>query len=218
MKKLIFLIIILLSISGCSQKDVVNFNKNSTLVIEERVGDESSNDYVVINKIEDDKIVQKVMDIFKSARWETNIDVSLEHEPDYKLNYNYLIWITPKGKNLEIINRDISIYVKLPEEVSSELFELMTGTDFILNVLNQIKYELIASIAKQTGLEKDSIEIMVGSGSDSFGENIDVSVDLPKDAKIDEATIQQIVKNIIRIVSKKENVTISEENIEIIID
>ena len=89
------------------------------------------------------------------------------------------------------------------------------SNDEILNLLNEIKYELIASIAKQTGLEKESIEIMVGA--DSVGENIDVdvSVNLPKDAKIDEATIQQIVEDIIRIVSKKENVTISDENIEI---
>ncbi|AVR00290.1 hypothetical protein OBCHQ24_15170 [Oceanobacillus iheyensis] len=86
-----------------------------------------------------------------------------------------------------------------------------------LDLLIEIKHEIIASIAKQTGLEKGSIEIMVSS--DSVVENIDVyvSVNLPKDAKIDEATIQQIVESIIRIISKKENATISEENIEITI-
>ncbi|MGP4041681.1 hypothetical protein ACTWP4_17525 [Gracilibacillus sp. D59] len=89
------------------------------------------------------------------------------------------------------------------------------GNDEIINLLNEIKKELIVSIAKQPGIEKESIEIIVGTSSVEGNIDVDVSVSLPKDAKIDDATIQQIVEDIIKIVSKKENVTISEENVEI---
>ncbi|WP_087974794.1 hypothetical protein [Oceanobacillus rekensis] len=108
---------------------------------------------------------------------------------------------------------DIILQVSKPNVGKLVVTSSNEENDDILYLLNEIKYELIASITKQTGL--DSIEIMVGSHS--VGENIDVDVlvNLPKDAKIGEATIQQIVKDIIRIVSKKENVTISEENIKI---
>ena len=45
-----------------------------------------------------------------------------------------------------------------------------------------------------------------------------VSVGFPKDAKVDDTMIQQIVEDSIKNVSETENVTISEENITIKIE
>lgn len=129
MKKIIFIFFLSLSIVGCSQDDVVNFDEKSIIVIEERVGDELSSDYQVIKEIDDVEVVQKVIDIFNDVRWKTNVEVDMAHAPDYKLNKNYHIWVTPKGNMLEIINTDNSYYVRLPEGTSSELFEILTGTD-----------------------------------------------------------------------------------------
>ena len=85
--------------------------------------------------------------------------------------------------------------------------------DEILNLMSQIEPEIIVSVAERSGLEKDSIAIMLGGGG--VESNIDVSVGLPKDENIDDSTIQQISKDIFNIVSKTDGVTISEEDIEI---
>ncbi|UJL45877.1 hypothetical protein KFZ58_16080 [Virgibacillus sp. NKC19-16] len=105
--------------------------------------------------------------------------------------------------------------LKEPQEV--EATPTNGGNEEIINLLNEIKKELIVSIPKQTGLEKGSIGIIVSTSSSSVKGNIDidVSIGLPKGTKIDDATIQQIVEDIIKIVSKKENVKISVENIKI---
>ena len=55
---------------------------------------------------------------------------------------------------------------------------------------------------------------MLGGGTGS----IDVSVGFPKDAKVDDTMIQQIVEDSIKNVSESENVIISEENITIKIE
>ncbi|MEN2465845.1 hypothetical protein [Ornithinibacillus sp. JPR2-1] len=130
MKKIILIIVLLIIVVGCSQqKNAVNFNKNSTLIVEERLGDEFSINYEVINQIQDKDIVQSIIDILRNVKWETNTDISMEHEPDYKLNEFYHIWVTPNGDKLEIINRDNSYYVSLSEQTSSDLFKIITGED-----------------------------------------------------------------------------------------
>lgn len=132
MKRIIFLIILLLIIAGCGQKDVVSFDENSKLVIERQVGSESSVDYEVINEIEDEKTVQKVNDIFKGIKWQTNVDVEMP-DPDYRLNRSYHIWITPKGDALEIVNTSNSNYGRLSESDTPRLFKIMTGKELESN-------------------------------------------------------------------------------------
>lgn len=83
-------------------------------------------------------------------------------------------------------------------------------------LLSELNNEIIASITEQTEFDKESIAIMLGHGT-SQG-NIDVSVAFPKDAKVDDTLIQQIVGDAIKKVSETENVTISEENIAIKIE
>ncbi|MFZ0446646.1 MAG: topoisomerase [Bacillus sp. (in: firmicutes)] len=84
------------------------------------------------------------------------------------------------------------------------------------NFLSELKNEIIVSITEQTELESESISIMVG-GSIVKG-IIDVSVGFPKDVKVDDTMIQQIVEDSIKNVSETENVAISEENIRILIE
>ena len=48
--------------------------------------------------------------------------------------------------------------------------------------------------------------------------DIDVSIGFPKDRKVDDTLIQQIVEDSIMKVSETENITISEENITIKIE
>ena len=88
--------------------------------------------------------------------------------------------------------------------------------DGIPNLLSELKNEIIVSITEQTELESESISIMVGGSI--VKEIIDVSLGFPKDVKVDDTTIQQIVKDSIKNVSETENVAISEENIRIIIE
>ena len=127
MKKLIFIFVVLmLSIVGCSQKDVVDFDNNSKLTVEERVGD--TNDYEIIKVIEDEETVQKIIDIFKGVKWDTNTDREMATEPEFRLN-SYDIWVTPNGDRLEIMNRNNSYYVSLSVEDSETLYEIMTGKE-----------------------------------------------------------------------------------------
>ena len=82
------------------------------------------------------------------------------------------------------------------------------------SLFSELQNEIILSITEQTELESDSLAIMLGGGADEFT----VSVGFPKDAKIDNTLIQQIVEDSIKKVSETENVTISEENITIKIE
>lgn len=91
---------------------------------------------------------------------------------------------------------------------------LETGSES--NFLSELHNEIIVSITEQTELDSETIAIMLG-GSPAKG-IIDISVGLPKDVKVDDTMIQQIVEDSIKDVSEIENVAISEENITIKIE
>lgn len=84
------------------------------------------------------------------------------------------------------------------------------GNDGISTLLSELKKEIIVSITEQTELESDSLAIMVDGSTDE----ITVSVGFPKDEKIDDTLIQQIVEDSIKNVSETETETISEEKIK----
>ena len=84
------------------------------------------------------------------------------------------------------------------------------------NLLSVLQNEIIVSITEQTEIDSESIAIMLGGSPDNG--IIDVSVSFPKDAKVDDTMIQQIVEDSIKKVSESENVTISEKNITIKIE
>ena len=78
-------------------------------------------------------------------------------------------------------------------------------------LLSELENEILVSITEQTELESDSVAIMLDGGTDE----LTVSVGFPKDAKIDDTLIQQIVEDSIKNVSETETVTTSEEKIKI---
>lgn len=82
------------------------------------------------------------------------------------------------------------------------------GDDGILNFLSELQNEVIKSITEQTELEGDSLATMVDGGIDE----LTVSVGFPKEAKIDNTLIQQIVEDSLKNVSETE--TDSEEEIK----
>ena len=83
------------------------------------------------------------------------------------------------------------------------------------NVLSELKNEIIVSITEQTELDSESITIMLGGNP---SKEMTISVGFPKDEKVDDTSIQQIVKDSIKKVSETENVTISEDNVTIQIE
>ncbi|QOV13289.1 topoisomerase [Viridibacillus arvi] len=68
------------------------------------------------------------------------------------------------------------------------------GNDGISNLISELKNEIIVFITEQTELESDSLAIMIDGGTDE----LTVSVGFPKDAKIDDTLIQQIVEDSIK--------------------
>ena len=83
------------------------------------------------------------------------------------------------------------------------------------NFLSELNNEIIVSITEQTELDSNSIAIML-DGNPS--KEMTISVGFPKDEKVDDTSIQQIVKDSIKKVSETENVTISEDNVTIQIE
>ncbi|WP_186673816.1 topoisomerase [Sporosarcina sp. BP05] len=81
--------------------------------------------------------------------------------------------------------------------------------DGVPNLISGLSNEITVSITEQTELESDSLAITVGGGADE----LTVSVGFPKDAKIDDTLIQQIVEDTIKNVSETE--TVSEEKIKV---
>lgn len=86
-----------------------------------------------------------------------------------------------------------------------------------LNLVSEFKTEIMASITEQTELDNELIEGIMVNGSPVKG-IIDISISFPKNTKVDDKMIKQIIKDSIKKVSETENITISEENITIKIE
>lgn len=79
--------------------------------------------------------------------------------------------------------------------------------------LTELQNELKSSIAQQVGLEIDSI--MLDSSLVNGVKEVTCAIGLPEEAKIEDKTVQQIIEITIKNVTKTENVSISEDDIEI---
>lgn len=114
-----------------------------------------------------------------------------------------LVGCNGERKEIQLIESEQEVVVASTNEENDEL-----------NLLSELKNEIIGSITEQTELG-ESIAIMV-DGNTVHG--ITVSVSFPKDAKVDDAIIRQVIEDSIKNVSKTENVAISKENITIRIE
>ncbi|WP_201262108.1 topoisomerase [Lysinibacillus parviboronicapiens] len=87
--------------------------------------------------------------------------------------------------------------------------------DEVSKFLYELKNKIIVSITEQTVLERDTIEIMLEGFKDEGKIKVWCLIGLPKNTKIEDTMVQQIVEDSIKNISETENVTISEENIYI---
>lgn len=80
---------------------------------------------------------------------------------------------------------------------------------------SELHNEIMGSITKQANLDSESIGAIMVDGN---FKDMTVSLSFPKDVKVADTLIQQIVEDSIKKVSEKENVTMSKENITIKIE
>ena len=99
--------------------------------------------------------------------------------------------------------------IEVLESEQEIVFSQTNEDDGISNLISELHNEIRTSITEQTELESDSLTTMIDGGADE----LIASVGFPKDAKIDETLIQQIVEDSIKNVSEAE--TVSEEKIKI---
>ena len=136
MKKILLIVSILgvlLVSSGC-----VNEMMGQKITVQKRTGEE--NTFEDFKEITQRKQVTKAIDIVKNANWE-NAKVEMERYADYQFQFpsnnssedkiaSYLLWISPNGKNLEIVT-DSHRYVKLTKQDSADLYEIITGEELV---------------------------------------------------------------------------------------
>lgn len=136
MKKIILffsLLGVLLVTSGC-----LNGMNGQKITVQKATGEENSFDD--LKEVTQKKQVEKAIDIVKNANWE-NAKVEMEHYADYQFQFpfknssedkiaSYLLWISPNGENLEIVN-DSDKYVKLTKHDSADLYKILTGEELI---------------------------------------------------------------------------------------
>jgi hypothetical protein len=140
-KIFIFLISIFLVLTaGCTNgiKNERNGVKNQgdKIIVEKRVGETDKYEYY--NEIKGSKEVQKVKDILDSTNWE-NAKVSMPYHSHYKFHFEdtnskaseavYALWISPNKDKIELVIESASKYVQLNQQVSVELFKIITGKE-----------------------------------------------------------------------------------------
>lgn len=118
---------------GCSN-DIQNTEQS--IVVEKLIGDENNNNYEELREITDNEQVQKVREILKEANW-INAKAERVNSPDYRFAFRftntnieakavlYELWITPNKDKVELMGANQ--YVRLDEDKSAELFEIITG-------------------------------------------------------------------------------------------
>lgn len=125
MKKAIYVMVLLFILVGCSQNETSDSADDLTFTVEKRI--EGSSNYETVKIIDNKKDLQRISAIFDEKDWTTNVNVDMARGPDYSLNALYDIWITPKGDNLEVNNRENSHFARFSEDESEALFQLITG-------------------------------------------------------------------------------------------
>ncbi len=94
------------------------------------------NNFEGFREITNRKQVRAAIEIVKNADWE-NVKMEMDRFADYQFAFplkngsqdkiaSYLLWITPNGKNVEMVAASHK-YVKLTEQDSAALYEILTG-------------------------------------------------------------------------------------------
>ena len=129
----LFLLAVLLVTSGCLNEMI-----GQKITVQKRTGEE--NIFEEFREVNQRKQVEKAIDIVKNANWE-NKKVEMTRYADYQFQFpfknnsenkiaSYLLWISINDENLEIVT-DSGRYVKLTEQDSANLYEILTGEELI---------------------------------------------------------------------------------------
>lgn len=81
-------------------------------------------------------------------------------------------------------------------------------------LFSELQNEIIASVTEQTELESDSLAIMLDGGAGEFT----ISVGTPKDAKIDDILMQEIVEDSLKNISEPEGTSEEKTKVKIKIE
>lgn len=127
---ILFLFVSIVSIVGCNKqlkdeevKETTVIMEVEKLVIEKRIGTE--NQYEQVKEITDKEKIDKVLELLDKADWE-NAKFKKSLSPDFKINNNYFIWITPQRNMLEVGIQGQNKHTKLSEKNTKILYEIIT--------------------------------------------------------------------------------------------
>lgn len=138
--------------------------------------------------------------------------------------------LVKKGREIIIMKKLLAIGVILSaimlgacngeskvDKVKAEVFVEQEHTNLLVqehtNLLVQQQKKLEKNIANETGLEEESIKVILIPISDEKNAEIACSVFLSTENELSKTTVQHIVKNITIAVSEIKNTKLSEENI-----
>ncbi|SDN61611.1 hypothetical protein [Alkalicoccus daliensis] len=102
-------------------------------------------------------------------------------------------------------------------EVKAEAVQV-EGEEEAQHLLSVLKNNILQSIAEETELAAEDIDIMVSSGIDEGQMELSCSLGLPAEANMEKDKLEQIVVDTMESVAEAENVAVSEENITVLIE
>lgn len=86
---------------------------------------DTENEYENFHVVTDHEKIEKTESILQTIQVE-NMIVDHIYPPNFKINEQYYIWVTPQGDVLEVTNPDKNTYMKLSKEESDKLYEIIT--------------------------------------------------------------------------------------------
>ncbi|WP_342605185.1 hypothetical protein [Peribacillus sp. FSL E2-0159] len=129
MRFLISICIVLILLSGCSNKNeqVISIQKNAG----------KNYTFLAYKEHFESNKTQKVMEILNKPDWEkSELNLDNERNPDYKFYFNkhergkkivvYSVWLSPKKDKLQLTKNDGNDYMELNKDDSKLIFETIT--------------------------------------------------------------------------------------------
>lgn len=123
----------LLTLAGCT----TNYKARSITGLDIVLNEYSTefNQYNVVRTIVDRGGVRDIMNIIDGASWSKSV-VSMSRQADYVVNLEYengvtvryLMWISPGGDRLELVEEESNVYVQLDNKESDKLYNLLTNS------------------------------------------------------------------------------------------
>lgn len=136
--RLIVLLFLILGLVACQQDSKGALEQPITS--EKRMENEK---FEKVKDITDEEQIKELKTTLEQAKWEGKI-VNMGHPSEYRLSFNmkmsadeiqkvfYDIWISPKGKKLELVDERNHQYVQLSEQDSQKLYKILTDEELVM--------------------------------------------------------------------------------------